>query len=96
MASTRALLWQVGGFDTRYAPAYYEDADLAFAVRASGHTVRMQPAAVVVHDEGTTAGILELRIVALSAREPQRDRDAPRGRGAPGHDYGGNTSTVAV
>lgn len=56
IAIPRALFWQVGGFDTRYAPAYYEDADLAFAVRASGHTVRMQPAAVVVHDEGTTAG----------------------------------------
>ena len=31
----RALLEKLGGFDTRYAPAYYEDTDLAFAVRES-------------------------------------------------------------
>ena len=30
----RALFAQLGGFDSRYAPAYYEDTDLAFAVRA--------------------------------------------------------------
>ncbi len=51
-----ALFRSLGGFDARYAPAYYEDTDLAFAVRAAGHAVRVQPAAVVVHDEGTTAG----------------------------------------
>ncbi|MDO4709193.1 MAG: glycosyltransferase [Pseudomonadota bacterium] len=50
------LFRQLGGFDRRYAPAYYEDTDLAFAVRAAGFAVRVQPAAVVIHDEGTTAG----------------------------------------
>lgn len=50
------LFRQLGGFDQRYAPAYYEDTDLAFAVRAAGFAVRVQPDAVVVHDEGTTAG----------------------------------------
>src|SRR5690606_40140207 len=45
-----------GGFDVRYAPAYYEDTDLAFAVRAAGRRVLYQPAARVVHDEGGTAG----------------------------------------
>ena len=29
----------LGGFDARYAPAYYEDTDLAFAVRAAGRKV---------------------------------------------------------
>jgi GT2 family glycosyltransferase len=52
----RALFDAVGGFDPRYAPAYYEDTDVAFAVRAAGHEVRYQPAAVVVHREGVTAG----------------------------------------
>jgi GT2 family glycosyltransferase len=56
IAIPRELFHQLGGFDTRYAPAYYEDTDLAFAVRAAGLRVRYQPAARVVHDEGTTAG----------------------------------------
>jgi len=56
LAIPRALFARVGGFDTRYAPAYYEDTDLAFAVRALGHPVRYQPASRVLHDEGTTAG----------------------------------------
>ena len=56
IAIPRALFERLGGFDTRYAPAYYEDTDLAFAVRAAGLRVVYQPAAVVVHDEGTTSG----------------------------------------
>lgn len=56
IAIPRALFSQVGGFDSRYAPAYYEDTDLAFAVRAAGKHVLYQPGARVVHDEGTTSG----------------------------------------
>lgn len=56
IAIPRALFARVGGFDARYAPAYYEDTDLAFAVREAGLKVRYQPAARVVHDEGATAG----------------------------------------
>ena len=56
IALPRALFAQLGGFDTRFAPAYYEDTDLAFAVRGAGLRVLYQPAAVVVHDEGTSAG----------------------------------------
>ena len=48
---------QVGGFDERYAPAYYEDTDLAFAVRAAGFRTVVQPRAVVVHHEGVSNGI---------------------------------------
>ncbi|MFR9728069.1 glycosyltransferase [Saccharopolyspora sp. MS10] len=47
---------QVGGFDTRFAPAYYEDTDLAFAVRAAGYRTVVQPKAVVVHHEGVSNG----------------------------------------
>jgi len=46
----------LGGFDTRYAPAYYEDADLCFAARAAGYRVVFQPRSSVVHDEGATSG----------------------------------------
>jgi GT2 family glycosyltransferase len=51
-----ALFRDLGGFDRRYAPAYYEDTDLAFAVRAAGRKVYYQPAAKVVHFEGQTSG----------------------------------------
>ena len=50
------LFEQIGGFDARYAPAYYEDADLAFSVRAAGRKVYYQPASTVVHFEGQTSG----------------------------------------
>ncbi len=56
IALPRALFERLGGFDARFAPAYYEDTDLAFAVRATGLRVLYQPASVVVHDEGTSAG----------------------------------------
>ncbi len=52
----RDLFAELGAFDTRYAPAYYEDTDLAFAVRAHGLKVYFQPAATVTHFEGVTAG----------------------------------------
>jgi GT2 family glycosyltransferase len=51
-----ALFRELGGFDPLYAPAYYEDTDLAFRVRARGFEVRLQPAATVVHHEGVSSG----------------------------------------
>jgi O-antigen biosynthesis protein len=56
IAIPRPLFDELGGFDTHYAPAYYEDVDLAMRVRAHGLKVRYQPASVVVHLEGGTAG----------------------------------------
>jgi glycosyltransferase involved in cell wall biosynthesis len=56
LAVDRKLFEQIGGFDVRFAPAYYEDTDLAFAVRAAGRKVYYQPFATVVHFEGATAG----------------------------------------
>ncbi len=56
IAIPRALFLQMGGFDTRYSPAYYEDTDLAFAVRSAGLEVRYQPESRVVHLEGATSG----------------------------------------
>lgn len=46
----------VGQFDERFAPAYCEDSDLAFAIRAMGKKVLYQPASVVVHYEGVSHG----------------------------------------
>ncbi len=56
LAVSRRLFDELGGFDVRYAPAYYEDTDLAFSVRAAGRRVYYQPAATIVHFEGTTSG----------------------------------------
>lgn len=56
IAIPRTLFRDLDGFAVRYAPAYYEDTDLAFAVREAGKSVLYQPAARVVHAEGATAG----------------------------------------
>jgi O-antigen biosynthesis protein len=56
LAISRSLFAQLGGFDVRYAPGYYEDADLAMRVRAAGYRVCYQPLAQVVHFEGASAG----------------------------------------
>jgi GT2 family glycosyltransferase len=50
---------QIGGFSTAFAPAYYEDADLCFSVRSLGYRVVYQPKAVVIHEEGRSAGDAE-------------------------------------
>lgn len=50
------LFRDLGGFSQEFSPAYYEDADLCFRLRAAGHRVLYQPDSVVVHFEGSTAG----------------------------------------
>ncbi len=52
----RADFAALGGFDPAYAPAYCEDSDLAFRLRAAGRKVFYQPRAVVVHFEGISHG----------------------------------------
>jgi GT2 family glycosyltransferase len=50
-------LWdKLSGFDEIYAPAYYEDVDLAFRVRAAGLRTVYQPFSGVVHHEGVSHG----------------------------------------
>jgi GT2 family glycosyltransferase len=51
-----ALFQKLGALDERYAPAYYEDTDLAFRVREAGYKVMIQPSSVVIHFEGATSG----------------------------------------
>lgn len=52
----RAMFASLGGFDERYAPAYFEDTDLCFRLRAIGLKTLYQPAASVVHHEGISHG----------------------------------------
>jgi GT2 family glycosyltransferase len=52
----RAVFQELGGFDARYAPAYFEDADLSFRLRTIGLKTLYQPRSVVVHYEGISHG----------------------------------------
>jgi GT2 family glycosyltransferase/glycosyltransferase involved in cell wall biosynthesis len=52
----RDLFQEIGGFSEAYVPAYYEDADLCFAIRDRGFRVVYQPRSEVVHYEGLTSG----------------------------------------
>jgi GT2 family glycosyltransferase/glycosyltransferase involved in cell wall biosynthesis len=52
----KSLFTSGGGFDSRYAPGYYEDTDLAFKVRQAGYKVLYQPLSEVIHYEGATGG----------------------------------------
>ncbi|MDD5280398.1 glycosyltransferase [Acidithiobacillus sp.] len=51
------VIWnEVGGFSEEFAPAYYEDTDIAFKVRAAGYKTVYVPQSVVIHFEGMSNG----------------------------------------
>ena len=52
----RSLFQSVGGFDSKFAPAYYEDADLAFKLQHAGFKILYQPLSEIIHYEGATGG----------------------------------------
>lgn len=53
----RKTVWdELGGFDEIFAPAYYEDTDLAFRVRALGLKTYYTPFSQVIHFEGQSNG----------------------------------------
>jgi GT2 family glycosyltransferase len=45
---------EIGGFDPRYEPAYYEDVDLCFRLRVAGWQVLLEPEARVHHASGAS------------------------------------------
>lgn len=53
---SRELWDSVGGLSREYTPAYYEDTDLCFKVRAAGRRVVVQPHSIITHHEGISAG----------------------------------------
>jgi GT2 family glycosyltransferase len=57
LATKRSVFAELGGFDSRYAPGFYEDTDYCFALREQGLRVYYQPESTIVHVEGATAGI---------------------------------------
>lgn len=91
IAIPNALFAALGGFDTRYAPAYYEDTDLAFAVRAAGKRVLYQPASRVIHAEGGTAGT-DTNVGMKAYQVRNRDTFAEHRRDALAHHLPANTA----
>ena len=53
----RAIWRELEGFAEVFAPAYYEDADLAMRVRRSGRKVFYAPFSQVIHFEGQSNGV---------------------------------------
>jgi GT2 family glycosyltransferase len=45
----RSVWDEVGGFDERYFPAYFEDVDLSLTLAAHGYRTRYEPRAALVH-----------------------------------------------
>lgn len=52
----RELFERLGGFDSLYAPIYYEDVDICFGARSLGYKVVYQPLSRILHFEGATTG----------------------------------------
>lgn len=56
LLTRRAVFEELGGFDERYRPAYYDDADYCVRVWRAGHSVVYQPKAAAIHYEfGSTS-----------------------------------------
>jgi GT2 family glycosyltransferase len=55
----RSLFAELGGFDARFSPAYYEDSDYCFKVWDEGLKVIYEPRAVVHHYESASSEIAE-------------------------------------
>ncbi|WP_419730033.1 glycosyltransferase [Lichenicola sp.] len=53
----RKLFETLGGFDSRYAPAFYEEFDLATSIRNAGYRIVYQPASEVYHHGSASYGI---------------------------------------
>lgn len=62
------LFRELGGFDLRYVPAYFEDCDLSLKVQQAGYKVIYQPASVVVHHLSVTTAELPGGKLAQIAR----------------------------
>jgi GT2 family glycosyltransferase/glycosyltransferase involved in cell wall biosynthesis len=52
----RELFEELGGFDLRFQPIYYEETDLCFSLASRGFRVLYEPRSIVRHFEGATEG----------------------------------------
>ena len=87
LATPRQLFTDVGGFDERFAPAYYEDTDYCFKLWAKGMKVLYDPLVVVHHYESASTGtsdatkrlIANQRLKFVDKWKSSLDRQLPRG-----------------
>jgi len=56
IAVPKSVWDDIGGFDERYLPAYCEDTDLAFQIRAKGLRTLYSPRSQAIHHEGVSCG----------------------------------------
>jgi GT2 family glycosyltransferase len=69
-AMVRRDAWEaVGGFDERYFPAYYEDADLSMALRERGWRTVYEPRSVVHHAESASTVLRFRHFISQRNRE---------------------------
>lgn len=64
LAVRREVFQEVGGLDEGFYPAYYEDVDWCFRIRAAGYTIWYEPRAVGVHQESGALRDMPTREVA--------------------------------
>jgi GT2 family glycosyltransferase/glycosyltransferase involved in cell wall biosynthesis len=71
----KADFQQLGLFDSRYTPAYYEDTDLCFAVRNGlKKKVMYQPLSEVIHFEGVSSGKVIKKNTVKAYQEVNREK----------------------
>ncbi len=86
----RPLWEELGGFDMTFAPAYFEDTDLAFRVRAKGLRTVYTPFCEIVHFEGISSGT---STVSGMKRYQEINRPKFKKRHASACDYNGMVGT---
>ena len=68
----RDVFDEVGGFDPRFAPAYFEDVDLCFKIRDAGYKIMFQPRSVVTHIGGQSYDSPEAALLKEALMETNR------------------------
>ena len=71
------LFQKLGGFDTDYAPAYYEETDLCMRIREAGYRVVYEPRAAIDHFEfGSSTEVSKAIDLQIKNREVFRSKHA--------------------
>lgn len=70
---TADIFHDIGGFDESYSPAYYEDVDLCFKIRARGLKIFYCPDSTIIHHLSATANKIDPSFkLQLVARNRQK------------------------
>ena len=86
VAIPKTTFLEVGGFNYIYEPAYYEDTELCFSIRAKGLKIIYQPQSVVLHKESQTTADINTGLDLSSAVEINRSKFLERWGGKRGEE----------